>query len=225
MAFRLRDYDIEAWIRLDEEGLLKKTCIILDGNGRVIRRLKTRLGLYPVGQYAPTTGNKSLGSPALSTIYTYNVDGSITASVPFIEEWTAAHELLSADSIEGISQSFANVIATDTNGDLAIRTLSDAITATFTPSGLFKEGKVTQVTLGDSTWTAMPSSALADRNAISIQNGSATDIKINYSNAVSGYVGITIKAGFERYYDIKDSIIIYGKSESGPVQVMVEELA
>jgi len=92
-------------------------------------------------------------------------------------------------------------------------------------SGLSKEGKITVVTINDTTWTALPVTPLDDRNALSIQNPTEENMKINYADDIVGYVGIEIKAGFERYYDIKDSIGIYGKSESGDIDVIIEELA
>lgn len=116
----------------------------------------------------------------------------------------------------------------DENGDVAVNTVSKilgSIQADLTPSGLRNGGKITEVTLGDSTWTALPAIPLSDRNAMSIQNLSDVDIKINYDINVSGYVGIEIKSGFERYYDIKDTIIIYGRSKSGAAKVVVEELS
>ena len=116
----------------------------------------------------------------------------------------------------------------NTDGKTAIRTVTEllgSIQADLTPSGLRNGGKITVVTLGDSVWTPLPLAALSDRNAMSIQNLSDVNIKINYDNTVSGYIGIEIKAGFERYYDIKDTITIYARTESGSAQVVVEELS
>ena len=86
-------------------------------------------------------------------------------------------------------------------------------------------GRVSVVTLNASTWVALPVTALAGRNALSIQNFSGTDIKINYDNSVVGYVGMTIENGVERFYDITDSIIIYAKASSGTPDINVEELS
>lgn len=94
-----------------------------------------------------------------------------------------------------------------------------------TPAGLRTAGRVTEVQLNASTWTALPPSALSDRNAVSIQNPSAIEIKVNYSDAVVGYVGMVIGAGGERFYDITDDILIYAKSASGTPTVNVEELS
>jgi hypothetical protein len=101
---------------------------------------------------------------------------------------------------------------------------------TFTPSGLNIGGKITQVTLNDSSWTPLPATALSNRNAISIQNLSGYEMKINYQEAFDGsygYVGMVLPNGNERYYDIKDSILIYGRLATGSVSgvVNVEEIA
>lgn len=116
----------------------------------------------------------------------------------------------------------------DSSGNVAVNTIANivgAIEGSFAPSGLKNAGKITTVTIGDSVWTPIPATPLTDRNAMSIQNLSNVNVKINYDNSVSGYNGIEIKSGFERYYDIKDTIILYAKSESGSVQLVIEELS
>ena len=95
-----------------------------------------------------------------------------------------------------------------------------------TLSGLNIAGRITEVTLNDTTWTALPAAALANRNAMSIQNVSGDEIKINYSSGIVGYVGVTIASGNERFYDITENVIVYGKSESGTSPtIQVEELS
>ena len=108
-----------------------------------------------------------------------------------------------------------------------LRVFLDTIQAEFNPSGLKNAGRHTQVTVNDSAWTALPSTPLSDRNAMAIQNNSTTsNVKINYGNAISGYVGMTIrKNGGERQYDIKDTIVLYAKAESGTVTLDIEELS
>lgn len=105
----------------------------------------------------------------------------------------------------------------------ALRTFGEFDAA---PSGLRNSGKHTIIAVNDTTWTALPSVALLNRNAIAIQNNSDTDIKVNYSDSVVGYTGMTIrKNGAERQYDIKDTILLYAKSESGTVFIDIEELS
>lgn len=104
-----------------------------------------------------------------------------------------------------------------------IRTTS---TGTFTPSGLSIAGKLTFVELSDSAWTALPLTPLSNRNGMSIQNQSPSEMQVNFTGT-GGYTenGIKIIAGGERYYDITDSIVIYGRLASGTAKVAVEELS
>jgi hypothetical protein len=85
-------------------------------------------------------------------------------------------------------------------------------------------GIITEVVLNDTTWTALPATPLATRKTLSIQNPSNTPVKINYSNAVSGYVGMDVLTkGGERTYNIDATVFLYGKSSAGNVTVNVEE--
>lgn len=98
------------------------------------------------------------------------------------------------------------------------------VTGEIRPSGLQTGGKITEVTIDNISWTALPTTALSARNAICIQNRSGQEIKINYVNTV-GYVGMVIDNKGERFYDISDSIIIYARSLSSSAVVTVEEIA
>lgn len=100
-----------------------------------------------------------------------------------------------------------------------------AATGEFSPVGLKTSGKVTEVTLSTSAWTALPVTALNARNAISIQNRSGVEIKLNFDNTVSGYIGVYLPDGYERSYDITDSIVLYAKASVGTPTIIVEELA
>jgi hypothetical protein len=95
----------------------------------------------------------------------------------------------------------------------------------FTPGGLKIAGRVTIVSIDDTNWTALPATALANRNAISVINRSGVQIKLNYSASVSGYIGVPVDNGSERFYDISDQIVVYGKSSSGSAELIIEELA
>lgn len=101
-------------------------------------------------------------------------------------------------------------------------------TITATPGGLTVGGLITEVALSSGTWTALPPTALAGRNQISIQNVSGIEIKINYNSfgpLPGGYVGTTVSSGSERHYLVTDGIIIYAKASSGTPTIQVEELA
>ena len=98
-------------------------------------------------------------------------------------------------------------------------------TVTSRPAGLSVGGKITQVALNTATWTALPPTALANRNSLSIQNISGVEIKIQYDNTTVGYSGVTVSSGSERHYLVSDTVIIYAKSASGTPTVQTEELA
>lgn len=97
------------------------------------------------------------------------------------------------------------------------------VTASF--SGLRIAGRITEVELNDTTWTALPPTPLSKRNALSIQNISGVNIKINYNNTEVGYFGVQIASGLERFYDLTDEIQIYAKSQIGSPRIIVEELS
>jgi len=93
------------------------------------------------------------------------------------------------------------------------------------PSGLNVGGVITEITLNSGSWTALPTTALTNRNAIAIQNNSGIEIKLNYDNLEPTYLGIVLADGNERSYDITDSIVIYAKASSGTPVIVVEEIA
>lgn len=114
----------------------------------------------------------------------------------------------------------------DENGDPFTSTNPLDVTASF--SGLRVGGKVTEVTLSAASWTALPAAALSGRNAISIQNISAVDIKLNYilTGPLPGtYTGVTVPSGAERFYDLTDTIVIYAKAKAGSPIVVIEEIS
>ena len=120
------------------------------------------------------------------------------------------------------SPDLIDLVGTDGDGNPALRTTGNGV---FELSGLNDGGKVTEVTLNPTTWTALPLTPLTNRNAMNIQNVSAEDIKVNYNSGQAGFVGMLIGSGSERSYDIKDTIIIYGKSISSVVTINIEEIA
>lgn len=111
-------------------------------------------------------------------------------------------------------------------GEVVVRTtLSGEVSGEFSPSGLRIAGKVTEVVLSDTAWTALPPVPLANRNAINIQNYSGTQIKLNFDPTITEYVGVVVNDQSERNYDIKDSILIFARSELGAPKITVEELS
>jgi hypothetical protein len=114
------------------------------------------------------------------------------------------------------------------SGETAVRTITEGtLTGNIQPSGLQNAGLVTEVVIDDTNWTPLPATALTDRNAIVVQNLSGKEIKINYSSSVPGYVGVVVSDGSERAYDIKDSIVLYGKVAPGlgNAVINIEELS
>lgn len=103
----------------------------------------------------------------------------------------------------------------------------NTLTGTFKPSGLTVAGRVSEVTINDTTWTALPATPLENRNAIGIQNTAGVEIKLNYDPLTVGYVGVKMGIEGERYYDITDSIPIYARAKAGAgsVTIIIEELA
>lgn len=110
------------------------------------------------------------------------------------------------------------------NGD---GTFSVFVRGTFiaTPSGLNVAGKITEVALNDSTWTALPLTAQTDRNTFGIQNTSGVELKLNFDNTQVGYVGWKVPDGGEFFVDARNGIQIYAKASSGTPTVVVMELA
>lgn len=93
------------------------------------------------------------------------------------------------------------------------------------PSGLDVGGRITEVEINASTWTALPANPLTGRQALAIQNLSGVEVKINYDDEAAGYVGMAIPDDGERQYDVGSGVVIYAKSSSGTVTINVEELA
>lgn len=113
----------------------------------------------------------------------------------------------------------------DVSGQPAVRVTGTNFSGSFSISGLKIGGRVTEVTLNPTTWTPLPATPLANRNAINIQNVAGEEIKLNYTSGQAGYVGIVVGSGSERSYDIQDDIVLFAKSISSVVTINVEEIA
>jgi hypothetical protein len=101
-----------------------------------------------------------------------------------------------------------------------------SVTGEFTPSGLRNAGRVTEVLLSTTEWTALPPGGpLTNRNAINIQNYSGDEIRLNYSNTVPGFTGIILNDQSERNLDIKQTIQIYAKARVGGSVIIVDEIS
>lgn len=92
MGFNPREHDIENWLRLEDDNILQKICDLFDGDGRLVERRKTRIGIYPAGRHNPLTGAPSVNPACIRRIYFYDEFDNITVSVPSVAEWTQACE-------------------------------------------------------------------------------------------------------------------------------------
>lgn len=118
----------------------------------------------------------------------------------------------------------------DVAGQTTVRTkLVDSditVDAEFSPSGLRNGGRHSFVSVPDDSWVPLPAIPLTDRNGISIQNESGIDVKIRYVDTDPLWRGTRVSGnGGERFYDIKDTIVLYARAESGTAELIIEELS
>ena len=107
--------------------------------------------------------------------------------------------------------------------DIAVRTKG-----AISPAGLSNGGRVTIVSVDESTWTAIPATPLANRNGISLQNfETGANLLLNYDNTAPAAEGVNLVDNAERFYTITDSIVIYArvKPGGGTVNLICEELS
>ena len=108
-----------------------------------------------------------------------------------------------------------------------INTIVEALQGTFTPSGLQREGRVTQISINESGWTKLPSNALDERNNISIQNRTGKTILLNFDSALAGSTGYDLDDQADFQMDIRGTIPVYARAKTGDgtLQITVMELA
>lgn len=99
------------------------------------------------------------------------------------------------------------------------------ISGSVAQSGLNIGGRVTEVSLNDTSWTALPPVSLQKRNSIQVQNFSGVDITINYIADNASDFGVIVRDSSERIYMITDAIVLYGRSSLGVAKIIVEEIA
>jgi hypothetical protein len=78
--------------------------------------------------------------------------------------------------------------------EVIVRTSAE-ISGEITPVGLSEGGLITEVTLSSTSWNALPSTSLTNRRQLNIQNRSGLEIKINYDNTETAYIGVIIPDG------------------------------
>jgi len=100
----------------------------------------------------------------------------------------------------------------------------------FTPSGLKTNFRITTMNV-TSTATALPVTALANRNSMSIHNLSTTDILYIGNSGVTADRNNGTTSGWEIETqevfntDVTDSIVIYGRTSGATIQIKIIELA
>lgn len=100
-----------------------------------------------------------------------------------------------------------------------------SLPSSMVPSGLKIAGRITEVVINATTWTALPATPLASRKSMAIQNFSGQLIKLNYVPTTPGLTGVYVMDQNERFYDISDTILIYAKSTSGTCTIVTEEIS
>lgn len=96
------------------------------------------------------------------------------------------------------------------------------------PSGLRTAGKHSFIAVNSTSWTKLPTVPLTDRNGLALMNYTAIDIMLRYVEGIGDltYQGTLVPAGSGiKFYDIKDTIDIYGMSASGTPTITVEEIS
>lgn len=122
--------------------------------------------------------------------------------------------------LEVLKKSGEYVTAGD-KSDYYIKT--KVLDASFQPDG-YVAGIITKVTLSDSAWTALPTTALIDRQTVSLQNRSGQNIYVNYVNTANVADSWVIPDQYERSWPVQEGAVIYARSSSGSVDIIVEEL-
>lgn len=109
----------------------------------------------------------------------------------------------------------------DSNDDIAVNVVGEFdANVTTTPSGLQTSFKIRLFEVTD-TAIALPTTALTDRNSLSIRNLDQVEILYIGDSNVEADEGVGDTAGWQVgpnetvNLDIKDTIIIYGIAESG----------
>jgi len=158
------------------------------------------------------------------------VDAQISATIAGAQEVIITHV---DDSIR-LGDGTNLVTTTTVSGDvgLDVNVIGGAVTGEFVQTGLHTAGKITTMLVGD-TATVIPTTALSDRNSLSLTNMSPTDtLYVGFTSSVEANDNVGILAGWnvgpnEGFnLDIRDNIILYGICETGKtVKIKVMELA
>lgn len=113
------------------------------------------------------------------------------------------------------------------DGSTAVRTVVDQIDGTLRPAGLDLGGLITTITLDDTAWVAMPTTPLAERKNIAIQNqsGNGNKVLFNYSNTAPATEGWYIEDGGFKSVLLDNNVTVYCRMLTGSGKVVVDEVA
>jgi hypothetical protein len=115
-------------------------------------------------------------------------------------------------------------VTADTDAPMPI---SGAVTGSFSASGLTIGGLITQLSIDASAWYPAPTTALADRNNITVQNisGNGGVVLWNYSGSAPATEGFRIEDGGFKSVAITETIPVFLRMLSGSGTVTVDEVA
>jgi hypothetical protein len=91
--------------------------------------------------------------------------------------------------------------------------------------GVSIEGRIQQLALVTTAWTAAPLVPLTNRNSLIVQNTSNRTVLWNYTSNPAVTIGFQIPANGIREIVITDDVIVYLRAVGGAATVIVEELA
>lgn len=80
---------------------------------------------------------------------------------------------------------------------------------------------VVEVTTG--TWTALPTTALADRNLVEVYNKGENKLYLSFSDTATVKQRAAIGGAEFKIFPIQSNLTLYGRSQGGGTRVIVTE--
>ena len=81
----------------------------------------------------------------------------------------------------------------------------------------------TKVDCVTSSWTALPTTALAGRNLVEVYNKGENKLYLSFDNTAIIKYRAAIGGGEMRIFPVQDNLTIYGQSQGGGTRVIVTE--
>ena len=111
--------------------------------------------------------------------------------------------------------------ALDSNDEICKKVCDpDLLDAT---QGANTAGIVTEIVIDNTSWTALPTTPLVNRDGLGIQNPNNQEIKLNFATP-AGYIGWAIAKQGETFLDLKDTVTIYAKSNTSSITIVIMEM-